>query len=93
MHVRFAGCSLTRHFCSHAVREIGLKYGLGAGELCNEWVAFSKQHDDCDMNAESVERWENQVTKHLIKLVTKHSHSMWSGNQTSDLFCVFWEPD
>ena len=52
------------------MREIGLKYGLGAGELCNEWVAFSKQHDDCDMNAESVERWENQVTKHLIRLVT-----------------------
>jgi len=43
------------------VREIALKYGLGAAELCNEWVAFSKQHDDCDMNAESVERWENQL--------------------------------
>ena len=71
------GLRFEQAFCSCAVREIGVKYSLDAGELCNEWVAFSKQHNECAMDAESTEIWENQVTEksHLGTMI------------------VVWEPD
>ena len=60
-------------YCTSAVREIGLQHALDAGELCNEWVAFSKQHNDCDMDTESLDRWENQVS-YVWLLFCDNSH-------------------
>ena len=61
--------------CTSAVREIGLQHALDAGELCNEWVAFSKQHNDCDMDTESLDRWENQVS-YIWLLFCDNSHPL-----------------
>ena len=61
--------------CTSAVREIGLQYALDAAELCNKWVAFSKQHNDCDMDIESLDRWENQVS-YVWLLFCDNSHPL-----------------
>ena len=57
------------------MKEIGLQYALDAGELCNEWVAFSKQHNDCDMDTESLDRWESQVS-YVCLLFCDNSHPL-----------------
>ena len=52
-----------------------MQYALDAAELCNEWVAFSKQHNDCDMDIESLDRWENQVS-YVWLLFCDNSHPL-----------------
>ena len=41
------------------MQEVGHDHHLDAAELCNEWVAYSAQNDDCDLNTENIDKFEN----------------------------------
>ena len=42
-----------------SVQDVGLQYHLEAAQLCEEWVAYSAQHGDCELADENIEKWEN----------------------------------
>ena len=44
-----------------SVQEIGRQYDLDANKLCNEWVAYSAQNDDCELVEENIEKWESTL--------------------------------
>lgn len=44
-----------------SVQEIGRQYHLDANQLCNEWVAYSAQNDDCELVEENIEKWESTL--------------------------------
>ena len=38
--------------------DISREYSLDPSNLCNEWVAFSTQNNDCNLDSENLERFE-----------------------------------
>ena len=44
-----------------SVQEIGHQYHLDANQLCDEWVAYSAQNNDCELAEENIEKWENTL--------------------------------
>lgn len=40
-----------------SVSDISRDYQLDPSSLCCEWVAFSKQNDDCNLDSENIERF------------------------------------
>ena len=46
--------------CS-TVQDIGHQYHFKANELCEEWVAYTAQNNDCELVEENIEKWENML--------------------------------
>ena len=41
--------------------EVGGRFGFSPGELCDQWVAYSTQQQDCALELEALEKWEAQL--------------------------------
>ena len=43
------------------VQDVGRQYHFDAAQLCNEWVAYAAAHNDCELEVENIEKWENTL--------------------------------
>ena len=47
---------------THTVRDLAAQHGLSAGEITEDWVAYSTQHMSCDLTEASCDKWAAQLS-------------------------------
>ena len=78
----------------YAVQEVGHQYQLDAAELCDEWVAYSKKNNDCDLNSENVDKFENVLhARNRQTPTSRKAVSRTKGRARDDGMIMFTQDD